>query len=219
MPSFTYNSDTRRYRDADSGRFVSPTRLIEARDLFADSQSAKAERLAARLASGDITVQEWLLRMRREVKQSYLVEYMLGRGGRHSMTQADYGRIGALLRNQYNYLQAFGEAVRTGQLSERQIAQRGGLYFSGAVQAYERGRSEAFGGLVLPAYPGDGRSASGAGTQCRANCRCHWTIKERDAEWRATWRLGGAEHCDGCLANAAAWSPYRAAKLQEGWAA
>jgi hypothetical protein len=210
MPNFTYNSDTRRYRDADSGRFVSPTRLIEARDLFADSQIEKAGALASRLASGEITVQEWLLRMRREVKQSYLAEYILGRGGRNSMTQSDFGRIGHMLRTQYGYLQQFAEEVRAGRLSAAQIGQRGGLYFSGAVHAFERGRSESYGGLQLPAYPGDGTS------ECMTNDRCHWRIVEGDEEWRAYWTLGGAEHCPTCTSRASTWSPYTVAKQSRG---
>jgi hypothetical protein len=85
-------------------------------------------------------------------------------------------------------------------MSEAQIGARAGLYVNSATQAYEKGRTAAY-GLRLEQHPGDGQ------TPCLASCKCSLEIEETDAEWRVWWRLSSSEHCSGCKDQAAAWNP------------
>lgn len=139
--------------------------------------------------------------MREALRDTYSAAYMAGRGGRNAMTPSDWGKLGAMLKEQYKFLNDFAAEVAAGQLSEQQIAARAALYFNSATQATERGRSAAR-GLTLPAYPGDGS------TECRSNCKCRLDIEETSTEWRVYWRLGAAEkHCTTCPERAATWAP------------
>jgi hypothetical protein len=123
------------------------------------------------------------------------------------MTQADWGRLGAQLKQQYQYLRGFEQDLIDGRLSEAQAKARLQMYFNASRQAYEQGRAYAQGVPRLPAYPGDGS------TVCLSNCQCHWDLDEQPDEWLATWTLGAAEHCPDCLRRADEWAPHRVPKV------
>lgn len=206
MPSTRWVWDTvsRRYRNTATGRYLSQARITSLRDEYASEQRQWADQAARRLAQRDWTVRRWEDEVRVVIKRTYLAEYMLGRGGRNAMTPADYGRVGNLLRDQYQYLRNFALDIQAGKLTEAQIAARTQLYHESAIQAFERGKAAAYGdALALPAYPADGRTA------CRARCKCRWRITETKTRWRAYWiRNKAAESCAGCVERERIYSPY-----------
>lgn len=209
MPTKTpwvWNESLQRYRSTETGRFLGPRQMLELRDVFAQAQRARTSELAARLTTGEITATAWQGEMKGIIKQTYIDQYVMAKGGRAQMTQADYGRLGNMLRDQYKYLQGFESDIKAGKLSPGQIAARANLYVESSTQAYERGRAAALGVPKLPAYPGDGS------TQCRSNCRCHWEIVPTDGGWDCFWRLGDAQHCSGCQVNAGTWSPLQVSR-------
>jgi len=175
----------------------------EIRDTFLEKErrAGHSEASNRELLNGQITVQRWVLDFRTRLKDVYRNEYLLGRGGRQNMTASDWGKLGAMLKKQYQYLNGFARDIQAGKVSEGQMARRAQMYFDSSRQAFERGKSSATGMPDLPAYPGDGQ------TQCLSNCQCTWDIEETNTEWRATWSLGAAEHCPDCVANAARWNP------------
>jgi hypothetical protein len=191
-----------RYRNTETGRWLGQKQMIGLRDQFIDAQKQAVSDLADRFSKGDITIQQWTLESRGLIKQGFIDQYVMAHGGRFSMTQRDWGIIGSMCKDQYGYLNAFGEAINNGELSAGQIAVRAGLYIDSSVQAFERGTSERLGIPDLPAYPGDGS------TSCLGNCRCSWQYEETDTAWNCTWQLDtAAEHCVDCEANAAQWAP------------
>lgn len=196
-----FDDASKRYRNTATGRYMSAKQMLGLRDQFTDAMKGRTDGLVSRVAGGDLTAQQWSLEMRKTIKQSYIDQYVLARGGRQNMTQRDWGIVGNMTRRQYEYLQGFERDLRDGKLSEGQAQVRARLYIESSTQAYERGISEGLGMPRLPAYPGDGQ------TQCRTNCRCHWQIEDMGDEWACTWTLGAAEHCDDCIANAARWAP------------
>jgi hypothetical protein len=148
------------------------------------------------------------LEIRDRLKRIYLSEYMLGRGGKNAMTPSDYGRVGNMLRDQYEYLRSFALDIQDGKLSEAQIGARTQLYHESAIQAFERGKAAAYSGdLILPAYPADGR------TRCRARCKCRWLIRETKTAWKAYWmRNSLAESCQDCVERERLYNPYVVSK-------
>jgi len=162
--------------------------------------------LVADLFARRIDHQQWTLQARQQIKDQFIAQYLLGRGGRAAMTQADWGRLGAMLKTQYGFLQRFEQDLIDGKLSEAQAKMRLRMYLKAATQAHERALAIAKGIPPLPAYPGDGK------TICRANCQCHWSCEQTEDEWLCTWTLGAAEHCPDCLDNAAKWNPLRVPK-------
>ena len=192
-----WNQNTHRYRNTATNGVVTENTLIGLRDTMIDSWRGRVQDLADDLVTGKLTVQEWTLQMRREVSYIFSDEYMLAKGGRNAMFQADLDAIDDMLRTQYTFLQSFAEDVKTGSLSQAQVAARSELYLDSATQAHERGKASRH-GLILPYYPGDGSQI------CGARCRCRWDIDEKDDEWLCTWLLNAAKkHCDTCLQNAA----------------
>ena len=163
---------------------------------------------------------DWHEMMREEIKKEYLRQYVLGRGGKGSMTQADWGSVGGMLIEQYHGtkkhkgLDGFYAAVKAGDLSEDQIRARAAMYVNSAREGFERGQARAFGIPLdkLPMIPGRGD------TQCLTNCACSWefvAVYDETAEgtvlvgWDCYWTLGivKTEHCPDCLENAGKWNP------------
>jgi hypothetical protein len=194
--AWSFDAASKRYRNSETGRFLSNAQMVGLRDRFTDSLKDRATDLATRRAEGDLSQNDWEREMRSLIKSAYVDLAALGRGGRRSMAPADWGRVGQLIRGQYGYLGSFADD--TANLSEAQIRARAGLYVESATQAYERGRAAAF-DVTLPTYPGEQR--------CGPNCRCAWHLEEAEGEIRATWTLGSAEHCEDCSGNAAQWNP------------
>lgn len=195
---------THRYRNTASGRFVGARQMVQLRDTFIEAQKARTADLAARWASGELTTAQWREGMRLVIKQTYIDQYVMAKGGRGQLTQADYGRIGALVKEQYKFLQGFERDLKNGQMtSAGQVAYRAALYVDSATSSFERGRAEALGAPKLPQYPGDGA------TVCRTSCKCHWEIERVTGGWLAYWRLGPVktEHCPDCYRNAGVWNP------------
>lgn len=196
-----YDAKSRRYRDTRTGRFLNNNQMIRLRDEFTDANRVWFQEHAGRLNAGEIDLQQWERQARARLKSIHVDQYTLGRGARGSMTQADWGRVGHALRDQYAYLNGFAQEIATGTLSPATIAARSTLYVEASTASYERGRAAAH-NLVLPAYPGDGS------TQCRVNCKCTWRITENEDAWDCYWTLGNAEHCEDCVTRSQTWAPY-----------
>lgn len=187
--AWAYETDTRRYRDLETGRFLSASAQVELRD-----------DLAQMVTAGDLTPGAWEIEMRARVKLVTTTQYAFGRGGVQALTHEDRVAIGALGWAQFGFLHVFAGDIADGGLSAAQTAARAQLYFGSATSAYEQGPAAAHGGLVLPHYPGDGSTA------CLGNCRCHVSVNETDDAWEATWHTAG-NACAGCASRAAEWSP------------
>lgn len=202
MPSpWVWDDRAKRYRDTSTGRFITQHKAVTLRDFYIEAKKSDTDRLSRQLTEHKISLQQWTLDMRQQIKDTFSNEYMLARGGRNNMTQADWGRVGAMVKKQYQYLQGFARDVDAGKMSEGQIRTRSRMYIDSATQAFERAKTESLGMPVLPAYPGDGR------TVCRSNCQCHWNIVDEGDHWNATWQLGVAEHCPDCVDNSEKWDP------------
>ncbi len=142
--TFSFDTGSARYRNASTGRYVSNAQITGLRDAFADRVMNRTDAIASRLVSGGSTISEFESSMRQHIRDVHLAEYALGRGGREVMTQADFGRTGYYLRDQYAYLRAFRDDIVAGKLTDEQIAARARLYTEDAIGAFERGRLAAF---------------------------------------------------------------------------
>lgn len=200
--NWKWNATEHQYESAKWGYVLEPEELLDLRDTFLDKQRQEMEAHVSRLASGQITVNDWLAQSRETIKQTFVAEYVLGHGGRGSMSPADWGRLGPMCKNQYKYLQGFAEDIQKG-MSEEAIKSRANMYIEAARQGYERGASETRGIPRLPQYPGDGQ------TRCLSNCACHLEYREAVVGWEVTWSLGAAEHCPDCVRLAGEWNPLR----------
>ena len=220
--AWTFYPDALEYRHNDTGEVVDQEMMKELRDQFSLVASLEVvrsfrfrqtpktetrtsvETLAEQLLDEEISIQDWVLEMRQIIKETYISQYVMAKGGRHNMTASDWGRIGNMMapRGQYMYLNRFAQDIIDKDLSLGQIVYRSRLYVNSGTQAFERAKA-ALHGIRLPTYPADGSQV------CMSNCKCSWEITRVDDEYHCFWRLNSnAEHCDTCQGNAARYSPY-----------
>ena len=215
MPLWAYDTRSNRYRvtaegaqqlGRKAGTYISDRQIVAARDTWIDVAKQRTDSLASQYSRGQISIEQWREGMRQEIRINHINEYMLGHGGRNSMTPADWGRVGQRVQVQYRYLDGFVNDIVAGNLTDAQIAARARMYVEASSAAFEQGNVLARGAPALPAYPGDGS------TQCLSNCKCHWRIQETPREWRCTWVISPVENCDDCLERARTWAPLVIAK-------
>jgi hypothetical protein len=92
--------------------------------------------LAEALTNDEITLAQWQEAMLREIKRHHIASGTMGKTGRTRMTAADWGRMGARLREEYGALRGFADDIATGNLSVAQIFQRAQLYSNHAQMTY-----------------------------------------------------------------------------------
>ena len=196
-----WNERSKIYRNPKTKQSVVELRQVRLRDTFTDIREVNLKPTFDRLFDGRITLQQWRNIMGDTIEEQYLAEYMFGRGGINAMTDDDLLEITRLVNEQKRFLNGFTEDIRRGMLTEPQIRARGELYIESSSQAFETGKASSY-GIRLPQYPGDGNQI------CRANCRCHWDLRETEGGINAFWRLDvRAAHCDTCLRNSRDWNP------------
>ena len=199
---WVWNQLTKRYRNSKSKKTVSSNTMLQLRDDLIDLKRDTFSSLTDDLINSRITVQEWVHDMRKRIRDVNNAQYMLARGGRNTMFQTDLDALSEIIKDQFGYLQQFGEEIRAGNLSASQITARSELYMETSTRAHEQAKAASF-DIELPEYPADGSQI------CKARCRCRWEIVEKKDTIEAFWLLNvAAKHCDSCLSNAAKWAPY-----------
>ena len=197
-----WNQLTKRYRNSKTKKTVTSNTVLRLRDDFVDEMRLPLRNLTDDLINSRITVQEWVLEMRKKVRNAHSAEYMLARGGRNAMFQTDLDALDEIIKEQYDFLQKFGQEVRAGNLSASQITSRSEMYMESATRSHEQAKAASY-DIELPEYPADGNQI------CKARCRCRWEINVLEDKVEAYWLMNvAAKHCDTCISNAAKWAPY-----------
>ena len=201
-PLWYWDDSVKRYRSPVTGRFVGIEEMNGLRTEFMAVQKTRMVGVTNVYSAGTIDIFTYEKQVKDILRQTYIDNYVMGKGGRNMMTQADWGSVGGMLREQYRYLNPFLEQIARGELSQAQIEARLRMYINSASEAYWRGFTSDI-PLDLPAYPGDGSTA------CLVNCQCQWHIVPVYGGYNAYWRLGVAEHCPDCVERAGIWNPYK----------
>lgn len=208
--AWKWNQTAARYYNTETGRFLSRTKALG----FVEESIAAAESvvdtLAGYVAEGFLAPTDFASLAWKEVKDEYIRQYLLGRGGRAQMTQVDWGSVGGSLSEQMRYFRPFMEEVAQGNLSEGQIRSRMRMYINSGREAYERaqakvaeaaGYDEVLWVLSLGAEscpdcqefadmgwqkvaddPYDGAIPGSGDTVCLTSCKCHleWKLSEQE---------------------------------------
>lgn len=165
--------------------------------------------LAENLYTGQISLGQWEESMKSLVRGVHSSTAAIGKGGWESMTQSDWGRVGAEVKAQYRYLHGFAEHISDNRetISLNAIQARARLYGGASKHTASMMQAGDLAGgtrrhpttfIGLPWLPGDGS------TECMVNCKCHWELDIVDRTKtsqlvRAIWILTEAEHCDDCI--------------------
>jgi len=143
-PTYTWDSNAARYRSKATGRFVSEKAILADIERYNERAVSDAVgELTDRLIDGRLDLADWQRRMAREIKDSYVVNLQVGRGGVAQTGFSDYGRIGGRLRFQYQKLNDFAAEIQLGDLTEAQIRVRARMYAMAPRTAYFDGKTAA----------------------------------------------------------------------------
>lgn len=139
---FVFSPATGRYRDVDSGRFVSEAKVRMGIDLVADAASDRMGVLTARLTAGTITLAEWQTEAMAVIKVSHVASAVVAHGGREHMTASDWGWLGQRIKTEYRYLREFANQIEAAEaISPAQIAARLKLYGQASRTTFEAMRA------------------------------------------------------------------------------
>lgn len=134
-PEFTWDAKAGQYRGPD-GRFVSRSEVRAALDSALLKEQRTMRNLTLAMKRGEITVGEWHVAIRAELKAVHLMSSALAKGGFGQMTQADYGRVGQILRGQYGYLANFATDIAGGLPIDGRALSRVEMYFQSGRRTY-----------------------------------------------------------------------------------
>ena len=201
-PLWVWEDDLKRYRETKTGRFIGIQKMQDLRVEFMETQKSIITNLITQYHDKDINIFQFEQGVKDVLKKTYIDMYSMGAGGRNNITQSDWGKIGAMLKEQYGkdgYLKGLLGQVANGEISHAQANARLKMYVNSANESLWKGFAKDL--PPLPAYPGDGS------TVCLTNCQCEWEIQEAEGGFNCYWRLGAAEHCPDCLLRADEWNP------------
>jgi hypothetical protein len=131
-----------RYRDPATGRFVSRATIRRGVDDFILSSKRRISIASDELRTRVITLEEWQAVMREEIKMTQLMAEALLRGGWAQMTQADYGRVGQRIREQYEFLDDFTHRLAAGMRMDGSFMNYARMYAAAARTGFEVGMQE-----------------------------------------------------------------------------
>ena len=207
--AWLWNDDTKEYEDQDGDQDIDALYLVDLRNDYADRteliytqppQDGEEEgdySLTALYILGLISLADFEQGMREAIQNVVIGQWALSKGGTDRLTDEDHEQIEAYLLIQYGFLSAFVLAISLGSLSDAEIYNRAGFYFSDTIQAYERGRGTAYDTrLVLPYHPGD------CSSECCAGDRCYIMYNETDNEIFVSWNRTAVESCPTCIRRA-----------------
>lgn len=127
-PSFRFDDVVGRFRGR-SGRFLASSTIRGYLDRALDNHARAIVDLTEQLRSRSLTLGQWERAMRVELKHIHVYSATLAKGGRMQLSQADFGRIGRELRDQYEFLKGFADEIESGkQPVDGRLGARAKLY-------------------------------------------------------------------------------------------
>lgn len=191
---YAWNDKAGQYVDSKSGRFVPRSAVRDDLDRVLDGITAKMDLNSQALLNGAINLDQWQLEMMSLTKRAHLVSAASQRGGWAQLTQADFGRVGQIVRREYGYLRNFAEQIASGkQPLDGNIGRRARMYGQQArntfyafqkVEMERRGFDEERSVLNPADHCEECKSEERKGFQtigsmvpigqriCRSNCKC-----------------------------------------------
>ena len=110
-------------------------------DKYIDAKNRGLDALTNQLRNREISLADWQLQVRAEIKSMHINAAMVARGGRDQMTPADWGRTGRELRNQYEYLDKWAADIASGKVKlDGRANVRAQLYGDASRSTYEQNR-------------------------------------------------------------------------------
>jgi hypothetical protein len=122
----------------DSG-ILSP---LNARDILEEqvipSITKEAERSAQTLVDGKITLVQFQVEMEGHIKRAHTVAGAAGGGGWKNLSVSQWGRVGRLIRTEYDFFRSFIRGIESGDTAlDGRIVTRARMYITAAFGTFE----------------------------------------------------------------------------------
>ncbi|MFK0731396.1 MAG: hypothetical protein ACFKPT_02705 [Gloeotrichia echinulata GP01] len=189
-----FDPNSHRYRDSETGRFVSAVDVTRLIDREINRTEVRLKGHARLLIQGKIDIAEFQTRMAQSLKEAHLGVAAVGAGGAKQLTPTHYGKIGAELKKQYKYLYGFGQDLQQGKLTPEQILRRAGSYSKSARTSFfaaeftSRGKVGFYGKRLLDAQSRHCQS-------CIGHQRLNWTLIQMITPPGVDCECGGRCRC------------------------
>lgn len=173
---YRFNRRTGEYRDAKTGKVVTPERLSRWIVTATESAESNLKTIAASLKSGKINVAEWTIQSATEITNMHRAVTMAAAGGKKAMTLSDWGFVGGRLRSEISYLNRFSSEIENlpeGARLTDAFIERAGSYADAGFATYEQAQRRR-------------------------------VIRDGTADEEANILEAGVQHCDDCLEQTAA---------------
>lgn len=142
LPAYGWDKRLGRYRDEVSGKFVSRDRITTLLEERVNAAEQRLGNLTAAYQAGKIAPSVWAVAMREEIKTIHLQNIALARGGWDRLTQQDYGRVGAAVKQIYPKIAGSAADIAAGTVSEAQMTGRITNYVGSARALYYQAERE-----------------------------------------------------------------------------
>lgn len=204
-PRYRYDERAGRFRDSRTGRFVAPSVVNAALGSVIDTAAADMRMLSQQLQAGSVSLKVWQLGMEQGIKNMHLASAALAKGGWRQLTQADFGRIGAIVKREYQYLRKLAADVAGGkQKLNGTFLQRAQEYMRAGKTTYNevlkrehekrqetyvrnvRHARDSCPGCIAQSELGwvntsDPRLVPPGRRTCRGYCKCEWEFTTAEA--------------------------------------
>lgn len=131
-PGYSYNFALRRYRNLQTGRFVSTRAIYELMDARLSASGELMNILSGVLNSRWLQPSAWLMAMQEQLRRLHVQNAALGAGGIEQIPNSIWLDIDRKLRDETDRLALFGSEILAGKLSPAQIANRINMYLGTA---------------------------------------------------------------------------------------
>ena len=113
LPEYRWNAAAGRYI-ATSGRFVPQQTIRLELDKVMDNITEQMVSLSQQFRAGTIDGRSFQVESMRLIKQTHLAAGAMEKGGWANMTQADFGRVGQIVRQEYAYFNNLISQIENG---------------------------------------------------------------------------------------------------------
>lgn len=180
--------------------------VSDALDVVIDNISDDMREVSESLRAGNISLADWQIEMMRLIKITHTSAALVSSGGVAHMTQATWGRVGAIVKNEYQFLRNYANDIASGkQKLDGTFLRRSMLYGNQGSSTYyrlnniamaERGFDEERSVLNPADHCDDCVAEENKGfqpigqmipigrRQCRSNCKC--SVEYRNTETNET---------------------------------
>lgn len=203
LPGYGWNKDTGRYRDLNSGRFVSRQAINELLITQIQSAESRLGALSTSFHEGKIAPSVWVEQMRTEVRRLAIQQIALVKGGFSQIDNRDFIKADTLLRDVHIRITITAQDMIDGKVSLPQLLNRVSGYIGETRRLYwqtwlENARASSFDNVLIAkrtlgssehcedclAYYQLGYAliedavAPGSQCQCGPRCRCDLVVQE-----------------------------------------